>query len=168
MQIASGVAPGINIRSARIADAQQLASALRAPDRREIRAATGRSPLAVLRDGIAASNPSYAIVSGGHQIAAIFGVVPDKLCADSGRIWLLGSDLVSRHRLTLLRLSGSWLQHLHQRYRVLWNYVDIRNQLHIRWIRLCGFEFLRRVDHYGFESRPFYQFQSVREAGLNL
>lgn len=168
IQTSSGVVPGIEIRPAKIADAEKLAPVLREPDRREIQAATGRSSLAVLRGGIAVSDPSYAIVSGLRQVAAIFGAVPDEHCADSGRIWLLGSDILSRHRFTLVRLSGPWMQQLHQRYRVLWNYVDTRNELHIRWIRLCGFQFLRRVEHYGFESRPFYHFQSIRGACSNL
>lgn len=156
------VAPGLDIRPARTVDAEELAPQLREADRREIAAATGRPALAVLRQGIAESDPCYAMVMGVRKVAGVFGVVPDHHRPESGRVWLLGSDILSRHRFALFRLSGPWMQHLHQRYRILWNYVDTRNQLHIRWIHLCGFQFLRRVEQYGFESRSFYHFQSVR------
>ena len=45
---------------------------------------------------------------------------------------------------------------LAKEHKILWNYVDCRNELHIKWLKWCGFKFLRKVN-YGVLNQPFYE-----------
>ena len=152
----------IRVRGAVTGDARRLASRLRGADLQEIRAVTREDPFDLLCQSIAWSNPCYTIVGEDAESLAIFGVVPDPCAEGVGRIWLLGSDdLVFRHSYIFLRHSRKWIEKLHERYPTLWNYVDARNEVHIRWLKWCGFTLLRRIEEYGVERRPFYEFERV-------
>ncbi len=151
----------IRARPARPEDAAALAPLLRAADRREIEAADGLDPALVLAEGIAGSDPCHAVVDG-DRILALFGVTPSADDPEVGMVWLLGSDeLVARGTL-VARRSRAYLALWHQRYRVLWNMVDARNEVHLRWLRWCGFTVVGRVEHHGAEQRPFYEVRHER------
>lgn len=151
----------LEVFPARFEDADRLAGKLRQVDRREIQAATGEEPVLMLRQGISWSDPCYTIMTVTDQPVAMFGVVPDSHTPDLGRIWLLGSDELVGYSHTFLRHSRKWIEKLHERYFTLWNYVDARNEVHIRWLKWCGFILLRRIEEYGVERRPFYEFERV-------
>jgi hypothetical protein len=60
------------------------------------------------------------------------------------------------------QLRKSYLvQTLQQNYDVLFNLVDERNTLHIRWIQWCGFTFVNRHPALGAEQRPFLEFVRI-------
>lgn len=149
----------LNVRLTRVIDAEELASKLRRADIQEIKAATGEPPRIALENGIFWSDFCYTIVDKEDKPLAIFGTVPDPNLDDMGRVWLLGSDELSKHPLFFLRNSHKWIEKLHQRYTILWNYIDVRNEVHIRWLKWCGFNFIRRLEKYGVEQRPFYEFE---------
>jgi len=151
------------VRPALLEDAAKLAPRLREADLQEIKANLGEDPLTVLKQGIADSDLCYAAVSEDEPIA-LFGVVPDTDDRDVGLVWLLGSDELTRHAVFVLRNSRKWVEILQQRYRILWNHIDARNELHIRWLQWSGFTLLRRIEQYGVEQRPFYEFERVRES----
>ncbi len=152
----------IQVRAALDSDARSLVSRLRVADLQEIRAVTPEEPCSVLRQSIAWSNPCYTIVEADAESLAIFGVVPDASTEGVGRVWLLGSDdLFLSHSYIFLRRSRKWIEKLHEHYPTLWNYVDVRNEVHIRWLKWCGFTFLRRIEEYGVEQRPFYEFEKI-------
>lgn len=147
----------MRVRPARADDAGALAPRLRAADLREIQAVTRQSPLEVLLGGIAASDPCDAVVDGDDRPLAVFGVVPGE-DRDTGVIWLLGSDELVERPFAFLRRSRAAIDALLGRYRTLWNVVDARNEVHVRWLRWCGFVIRRTIDDYGVERRPFYEF----------
>lgn len=151
----------ITVASARRGDARLLDPRLRGADRREIAAAVGGAPAVLLEHGLRASDPCYALHDESGPIA-LFGVVPDSDVARQGRIWLLGSARLVRHARVILRQAPAWLDGLHWRYDILWNLVDARNQVHMRWLQRCDFQCLRRIDAYGVEQRPFYEFERQR------
>lgn len=153
------------VRPAWESDADALAPRLRMEDFQEIRAADGRDPLVVLREGVTASRPCFAVLNSAGALLALFGAIPDPVDTHRGKVWLLGTPELLKQPLALLRLSRQWTEKLHDRYAVLWNFVDARNQAHIRWLEWCGFRFLRLVEQFGFEQRPFYEFERVRSAG---
>lgn len=157
----------IEIRPGRLVDANEVARNLRSADLQEIRANLGEDPLTVLRKGIAESDPCYAVVDQEDRAFALFGVVPDTGDADVGLVWLLASDELAEHPFFVLRNTRKWVEILQRRYRVLWNHIDARNELHIRWLRWSGFTLLRRIEKYGVEQRPFYEFERVRESAQN-
>jgi hypothetical protein len=143
-----------------------LAPRLRAADVREIRAALGVEPLGVLRAGVARSDPCFAIQDPDDTLLALFGATPDRRETDVGVVWLLAANELTAHPFWFLRNCRSWVERLHRRYRVLRNYVDARNAVHIRWLQWCGFTILGRLDHYGVERRPFYEFTRAARAEI--
>ena len=81
-------------------------------------------------------------------------------------MWLLASEgLVERHSRLFARYSKIWVKQLHRRYDILWNMVDARNRVHIRWLEWCGFTLLRRLVNHGVEQRLFYEFERVASVG---
>lgn len=77
--------------------------------------------------------------------------------SENGAIWLLASDDIQKIRFSFLRESRKVVELLNQKYRTLWNYVDCRNELHLRWLKWCGFKFIRQLK-YGVNQKPFYEF----------
>ena len=151
-------------RTALSGDGRRLAPELRPADLREIRAVTSEGPAAALERCIAWSAPCYGFEDDGGDLVLLAGVVPDPAAEDVGTIWLMSSVALARHSVHFLRISRPWVERLHGRYRVLWNYVDARNEIHVRWLKWCGFTILRRVEEYGIERRPFYEFEKIRPA----
>jgi hypothetical protein len=156
----------IQVRSAKLGDADLLALRLRPADRREIEAALGMNPPVVLRLGVEASDPCYAVVEDG-VVLALFGVVPVLRIPNTGSVWLLASEDFAAHPAFIVRSSKAWLAKLHERYRVLANYVDARNEVHIRWLRWCGFDFVRRIEQFGVMGLPFYEVRRERNTGAD-
>jgi hypothetical protein len=153
----------IHVRHAEHRDADALAPRLRPADRRELEAALGMSPTTVLRHGVRASDPCHAVDQDGTVIA-LFGVVPSARSPEIGSVWLLASEEFAAHASLIVRSSNVWLATLHERYRVLTNFVDARNEVHVRWLRWCGFVFVRRVERFGVLGLPFYEVRRERQA----
>ena len=102
-------------------------------------------------------NP-FTIIDGSTP-AGIFGVAPIE--PGVGAIWLLGTDALVRGKWRFLRQSKKWMNHVSDGYDLLFNYVDERNYLHIRWIAWLGFSFIYRHEKYGVEQRPFLEFVRI-------
>lgn len=151
----------LKVRAANIEDADKLAPLLRRDDIEEIKAAVGAEPLAVLKQGMIISDPCYTVLDMEDSPLAVFGVIGDSCRPSVGRIWLLGSDRLVQYSYTFLRYSREWIEKLHESYPTLWNYIDARNEVHIRWLKWCGFTFLRRIEKHGVEQRLFYEFERV-------
>jgi hypothetical protein len=66
-----------------------------------------------------------------------------------------------RDRRTFLRKSKEQLQQLFSNYSVLFNVVDARNTVHIRWIKHMGFTFVAEHAEWGPEKRLFYEFVRI-------
>lgn len=77
---------------------------------------------------------------------------------DSGLVWMLATPEISRSARSVLHWTPQVLTGWHQCRPLLFNYVDARNELHIRWLKRIGFNFLRLVPAFGAEQRPFYEF----------
>lgn len=140
-------------------DIEILAKHLRQADIQEITATTNDSPFTVLQNCVLWSSICHTIVSNSNKPLAIFGIAPDPERDDTARVWLLGSEELATHSFFFLRNSSKWIEKFHQEYSVLWNYIDVRNKVHIRWLKWCGFNFIRRIDKHGIEKRSFYEFE---------
>jgi len=64
-------------------------------------------------------------------------------------------------RRTFLKESKAQLAKLHEQYPVLFNVVDARNEVHVRWLRYMGFTFIRKHPNWGPEGRLFYEFVRI-------
>lgn len=148
------------VREARKEDAETLSCSLREADLNEIVASTFETPREVLERGIATSRPCRAIVDALDRPVALFGVVPDG--SDCGLVWLLGSNDLALARIAVFRRGLALVEELQRAYPVLYNWVDVRNALHLEWLLWCGFRVVGSDDHYGLERRRFLQVRRER------
>ena len=142
-----------SIEDADIGDIRYLADNLRDEDTAELFAASGKSNWKVLQEGLSASD----IVKVGlfdNVPFVIWGTVPANTGAS---IWMVGTDGIVQHRREFLRRSKALRDELHAAHPLLWNYADVRNTVHHRWLQWLDFKFIRKVN-YGYENRPFYEF----------
>jgi len=149
-------------RPASLIDAQEMAPFLREADVSEVKASSGRTPESALDKAVRSSLFPVAVCEHGTDMAeAIFGVVP--VTDLSGAIWMLGTDrLVKTHGFEFARRCKSWIDQLHRQRPLLFNYVDVRNDVHVRWLRWTGFHFINRHEAHGYERRPFYEFIRIK------
>jgi hypothetical protein len=137
----------------------RMAHSLRKADMNELQAVLGKNldTAHILYEGIKNSdNPRTFVVDGDP--AAIYGVVnaqSDDL--NIGWVWLLGTNKIKEAKTFFLKHSKIELAEQEKEYDVLANYVDVRNTVHIKWLKWLGFKALREVN-YGVEQRKFYEF----------
>lgn len=151
----------ITVRRSIIPDVATLAKTLRPEDEAEVRAAAGIAPFRALMLGYTTSTECFTIYEEetGRPVG-MFGhrIVEKNVCAS---IWLLASTHLVQHKWKFLRESRRWLDHIHSQTPLLFNVVDQRNTLHLRWIEWLGFKFIRVIPDYGTEKRPFVEFAKV-------
>lgn len=155
----------IAVRSAKKSDIDALVPKLREADIQEIKAVSGNDPLTALQRGVIWSDPCYTIIDTKDRPLALFGVVPNADQEGFGIVWLVASNELAKYSFTFLRHSRAWVEKLQQRYDVLWNCVDARNEVHIRWLKWCDFTFPRRIEEYGVEQRAFFEVSRTRDSG---
>jgi hypothetical protein len=148
------------VRPATLDDVLWLSSRLRQEDTDEIHASTGNSPLNSMLYGIVHSDPCNTLIGEAGEVVGIYGAVPLPGSPDVGVVWMHCTPDLEKYPFQFLRRCRARVLELHQKYRMLMNYVDARNTVHIRWLRWCGFKFLNIQPH-GFEQRPFYEFVRV-------
>jgi hypothetical protein len=150
------------VRLATQADAHALAIDLRLEDEAEIRAMSGQDALSALLHGVQFSDVPLAIQDDDGSTIGLFGVVTTQKCPKVGAVWLLASPKLLKHSRRLARESRRWVETLQAQYDVLFNLVDERNTVHIRWIQWCGFTFVNRHPALGVEQRPFLEFVRIK------
>lgn len=146
------------VRIAELDDCKVIADNIRDADRDEIQAASGQTPLVGILAGYEHSDVPFTILADGVP-AAMFGAGP--AAPGVGMIWLLGTDLLLGNTTRFLRESRFWLEQCARPYDLLFNYVDARNTVHIRWIEWLGFTFINQHDDFGVERRPFLEFVRI-------
>ena len=125
-----------------------IAPYLRQEDIDEMKALTGMNPEIGVAYSIAFSQRGGAAIYAG-KIAAIFGL-SDNL------IWLVGTDEITKHFITFFRATREYFPKLIKGYEYVYNYVDARNKLHLRWLEWLGFT-IEEAQLLGVENRPFHK-----------
>lgn len=93
----------------------------------------------------------------------IFGVDPVWGLEDEAAvIWMLSTPEIYKHAQVFVPYSKQIWDAYNERYPILTNFTDCRNTRHHTWLKWLGAKFIRRVDSFGAESRPFYEFVSYR------
>ena len=99
-----------------------------------------------------------SIINNRGQVVGMYGVVP----ADNktGIIWMLGSDNLKKIKKSFLKESRTEVNGINTLFPHLWNIIDSRNELHIKWIRWCGFKIIgeRMINNV-----KFYEFCKVAD-----
>jgi len=142
-----------SVEDAALSDLKYLAKNLREEDTAELYAASGKNNWTVLRYSLRASD--IIKVGFANQVPfVVWGTVP---APTGAAIWMVGTDGIITHSREFLRRSKGLRDDLHKKHPLLWNYADVRNTVHHRWLRWLDFSFIRKVP-YGYEKRPFYEF----------
>jgi len=147
------------VRESVAEDLVYLEPRLRDADKREIRDVTGLEPMASLSLGYKISKPCFTILAPktGDPFA-ILGVVPEQYFPEMGMIWMhCTNDLPP---FSFLRYAKTVLYDIiggQYGYEVVSNYVDARNEVHVRWLRWMGAKLLDvvHVEGSGVPVHPF-------------
>ena len=143
------------VRESTLADAPLLAEHLRLADKDEIYAARGIGPNEALEICVEDSTKCFTVLNGNIPIA-MFGYL--YVNDDTAQVWMLGSDELTQNKKWFVRESKRWLCEFAREFKVLYNFIDARNELHIKWIGRMGFNIVESVPDYGFEKRLFLKF----------
>ncbi len=148
-----------SVRPSVLEDCYRIAENIREDDRREILAFSGGTPLDAMVQGYGFSDKPRTVLVGDTPVAMFgSGIVEPRV----GAVWLLGTDGIHDISRQFLRESKKWLEELHDNYDLLFNYVDERNTVHIKWLKWLGFKFIYRHEHFGVGKLPFFEFVRIK------
>ena len=142
-------------RASRLEDVVWLAPKLRKEDERECNTMghTGEQALCL---GYTCSTLCRSVIDSKGSVVAMYGVSP--ISDISGRVWMLGSKGLLKISREFLKGSKGEVESMHKLYPHLMNYIDSRNEVHVRWIRWLGFKILGEVM---VNSVKFYEFGRI-------
>ena len=107
---------------------------LRSEDKREIEETMGlAAPAAVLQSHYASAFSVYFTSPHGKAVG-VAGVTPENI------IWMLCTDEGDNHPHTFVREARRWVNSLDNPY--LYNHVDMRNESHVKLLKLLRFKFI--------------------------
>ena len=126
-------------RVSTLEDMSYLSKSLRYEDKREVEA-LGHTPEKALALGFGNSSICRSIIDKRGTPVGVYGVVPlsDKI----GQIWMLGSQGLVKIKTAFLKQSRSEVEGMNIMYPHLCNFIDSRNEIHLKWIRWCGFKII--------------------------
>ena len=144
-------------RATQLHDVCELAPNLRSEDKREVET-LGKTPEQSLLTGYLLGRVCRSIINNYGQVVGMYGVVP----ADNktGLVWMLGSDKLKKIKIPFLKESRTEVEKMNTLLPHLWNIIDSRNELHLKWIKWCGFKIIgeRMVNNV-----KFYEFCKVAD-----
>jgi len=126
---------------------EQMATLLRAEDRREAQASHGIGAREAVWQSWSASSERHGIEGDDGALVGLCGVCPD---SGAGEIWLLGTDqlIATRsHRIQLARKGRQWVDELLPDWRFLHNWVFAANTQSVGWLRFMGFTVYQAQPH---------------------
>ena len=126
------------IRRATGLDAIRFAPVLRPEDALELQTAHPEQQLWSILTQAVESGESYLWADNPDFFSPylLCGVVPVEL--GIGTIWMVATDGIKGHAISILREARHWLTYWHEQYSLLVNQVECRNILHLRWLQLLG------------------------------
>ena len=144
-------------RATQLHDVCELAPNLRSEDKREVNT-LGKTSEQALLSGYLFGRVCRSIINNYGQVVGMYGVVP----ADSktGLVWMLGSDKLKKIKIPFLKESRTEVEGMNTLFPHLWNIIDSRNEMHLKWIKWCGFKIIgeRMVNNV-----KFYEFCKVAD-----
>lgn len=147
-------------RLATFSDVADVASRLRKEDIQEGWAMLGVDPVPYL---INCYDPArtWVIFNAQDENVALAGATPMKE-PGLGQVWMVATDALTLHSIEFLKHTPRFIGMLHEEFPCLFNWVDARNLVHIKWLRWCGFNFINKHDKWGPYGLPFYSFVRIK------
>ena len=149
--------PEYLIREATIDDAIAIIPNIREADLDEVTAATGLPIRQVMIDCVRFSTHAWVGLADGEYVC-IFGVSPVNILAGQGAPWMIGTHGVELHQFAFLRRCRWCVRIMKGIYNHLSNYVDVRNERAIEWLKWLGATFDEPAPH-GAQGLPFMRFE---------
>lgn len=134
-----------------------LADNLREADAAELRATTDADPAAALEASWRVSVRSWLILDRTGLPIGVFGVAAHA-AAGLGVAWMMGTAGMEREAHGVARRTRRYVAEMHKLFPVLWNMIDARNELSIRWLEWAGFRMTDAHLTHGREGRLFYEY----------
>ena len=150
----------IKVRKSVKSDAEYIATRMRHSDIQEIWASNHVEPLEALRKGMEHSIYCRTIENGPP--IAMFGICPKDILGNSATLWMLGTDALNKIKIKFLRHNKEIINAMLDYYSYLDNYVDVRNQKSIEWLRFLGAKFDEPAP-YGVEGKNFQHFYFTKD-----
>ena len=117
---------------------QYVANNMRQADRIEITASHGYTPIEALVKGVAISTlSSVALIN--DEPCAVFGLVVENIITGFGVPWLLGTDLIFKHKRDFVEHTRIGVDEMLEVCPRLENWVHCENVKSIRWLKSMGF-----------------------------
>ena len=139
------------IHPATLEAALRVASNLLPEDYSEVKEGHGHDPLTALVVGFHTSDSVY-FTNPNDEICGMAGV------HQNGQIWMLCTPAILDFPHTFAREAKRYVNS--RQDKLLWNFVDERNKVHIKLLRFLGFKFLRRFP-YGPNNLSFIEFVRI-------
>lgn len=133
----------LQISPASLHDLQEIAGLLRAEDVEEIKAATGKTAVEVLVGGFGFGDSFIARTAAGNPVA-VFGISPHPFYQQgkAAVVWFLATPEVNKVSREVIRQARGIIAEWRKEWNLLGNWAWSRNHMHLKWIRLMGFEFV--------------------------
>jgi len=144
------------VRDAELKDVLVLSKTMRKADRQEILASDNVGALEALVIPFTIKDAkNYSIMGVGDEgVIGMFGCTPS-LDPEYGCAWLLQSELLLKHKKQFLKECPYWVSTMGQGYNYLYNFVDKRNWVSLKWLQYLGFEPREEFPEYGHAKIPF-------------
>ena len=126
-------------RVSTLEDMSYLSKSLRYEDKREVET-LGHSVDKALALAFGASQICRSIVDNKGIVVGMYGVVP--LSDKTGQVWMLGSEGLVKIKTAFLKQSRSEVHGMNSVFPHLCNFIDSRNEVHLKWIKWCGFKII--------------------------
>ncbi len=150
----------IEERNTTLFDIVDLTLNLRKADRLEVETITGSNDIYnKLKDSILKSNYAKSFLVD-NKVAGIYGVSNSPYNNHIGYPYLLCTNELYKLKKTFIKNCIDRVNEMQSKFPVLFNYIDSRNILHLKWIKYCGFKIIN--DKY-FNNVKFYGFMKKRE-----
>lgn len=146
------------IRDGWLTDVAQIAQDARQADVDELWAYARVTPDKAMVVGLTHGTHTWTAAVDGVPVC-MFGVVPVSLLGGVGAPWMVGTNELLKNQVPLIRNSRPYVKKMLTVYSTLFNVVDSRNTLAIRWLRWCGFKVDAEEKPMGPDGvlfRPFY------------
>lgn len=148
----------VKFSAATVFDLLELAGGLRYLDQQELIATAGDDIWGTLERSLDVSDDPVSVKTDYGALIAVFGVSPASLLSDTAAPWLLGTDLMTTYAKRILHHARRYVAFASERYPLLVNYVDARNEPSLRWLKRVGFTVDDQPVPYGVSGLPFHKF----------
>jgi hypothetical protein len=76
-------------------------------------------------------------------------------------IWLMATPDLIKHQRQFLRGCREGIDDVAKGYKCAFNYTDARNTVHHKWLKWCGFTFIKEHKNFGRNQERFYEFVKI-------